>query len=682
MRDLSRLLSPSTIAVIGGGAWGANVITQCRKIGFTGAIHAVHPSRPEIAGVPAFARIADLPAVPDACFIGVNREASVGVVRELAALGAGGAVCFASGFAEASAEIAGAEDLQAALLAAAGDMPILGPNCYGLINAADGVALWPDQHGLGAVARGVAIITQSSNIAINLTMQRRALPIAMLVTVGNQAMISMAEIGMRLLDDPRVTALGLHIEGFGDVAGFERLARHAYRLGKRIVAVKVGASGQAQAATISHTASLAGSDAGAAALLARLGVGRAGSLGVMLEALKILHVGGPLASGQIASMSCSGGEASLMADLGLVAGLTFPPLSSTQSEGLRAALGPRVALANPLDYHTYIWGDTEGMAACFAAMMAPHVALACVVLDYPRGDKCDAGEWAKVVDAMKLATAGARGAATGGRMALLASLPENMPEDVAAAAMAAGIVPLAGMETALAAIAVCADMAAPAAADVWRVGPVGAGARLAEAEAKAALAGYGVPVPRSVRAPDAGRAGACAGEIGFPVVLKGEGLAHKTEAGAVVLGLATREAVVRAAGAMSGASFLVEEMITGAVAEILVGVLRDPAHGFVLTLGAGGTLSELWRDTQSLLLPVSAADIGAALGRLRVAPLLAGYRGAAPADVAAIIDAVLAVQAYVMAHADAVIEAEINPLICTATRAIAADALIVLGEPA
>ena len=139
---------------------------------------------------------------------------------------------------------------------------------------------------------------------------------------------------------------------------------------------------------------------------------------------------------------------------------------------------------------------------------------------------------------------------------------------------------------------------------------------------------------------------------------------------------------MRAAGAMSGASFLVEEMITGAVAEILVGVLRDPAHGFVLTLGAGGTLSELWRDTQSLLLPVSAADIGAALGRLRVAPLLAGYRGAAPADVAAIIDAVLAVQAYVMAHADAVIEAEINPLICTATRAIAADALIVLGEPA
>jgi len=140
------------------------------------------------------------------------------VVRQLAALGAGGAVCFASGFAEAGAEIAGAADLQADLLNAAGDMPILGPNCYGLINAVDGAALWPDQHGCTRVARGVAIITQSSNIAINLTMQRRGLPVAYVVTVGNQAMISMAEIGMSLLDDPRVSALGLHIEGFGDGA--------------------------------------------------------------------------------------------------------------------------------------------------------------------------------------------------------------------------------------------------------------------------------------------------------------------------------------------------------------------------------------------------------------------------------------------------------------------------------
>lgn len=671
MDGLGRLLRPRSIAVIGGGAWCANVVAQCRRTGFAGDIWPVHPKRAEVAGLPAVARLADLPGVPDAAFVGVNRAATVPVVAALAAMGAGGAVCFASGFREALAELADGGDLQDELVAAAGTMPFLGPNCYGFINALDGAALWPDQHGLAPVARGVALVTQSSNIAINLTMQRRGLPVAYVVTAGNQAQTGLAQIGAALLADPRVTALGLHIEGIGDVPAFEALAAAARAAGKPIVALKVGTSDQARAATVSHTASLAGSDAGARALLARLGVAQVESLSIMLETLKLLHVTGPLPSARVGSLSCSGGEASLMADAGQAAGVSFPPLGAAQRTTLRDVLGPKVALANPLDYHTYIWNDRAAMGACFRAMMAPELALGCVVLDFPRNDRCSAADWQAAVDAI----ADARCA---GRMAMIASLPENMPESVAVDAIARGIVPLCGMAEALAAIAAAAWLGQPRQPSpaLHPVGPPPvAPVLIPEAEAKAALAAHGLRIPRAARARNGTAAVRAAAAIGFPVALKAEGVAHKTEAGAVALGLASVAQVRAAAARMAGSGYLVEEMVDGAVAELLIGVTRDPAHGWLLTIAAGGVQTEIWHDSQSLLLPAPDADILAALSRLRMAPLLDGWRGAAAADRGAILAAIRAVASYAAAT-PGLAEVEVNPLICRAADAVAVDALI------
>ena len=149
------------------------------------------------------------------------------MTKSLSVRGSGGAVCFASGFLEAATEDEEAAKLQRLLLEAAAGMPIIGPNCYGLINYLDGVALWPDQHGGEKVSSGVAIITQSSNIAINITMQTRKLPIAYVVTTGNQSQLSQAEIAYKLLDDPRVTSLGLHVEGILSPKDFERLSLKA-----------------------------------------------------------------------------------------------------------------------------------------------------------------------------------------------------------------------------------------------------------------------------------------------------------------------------------------------------------------------------------------------------------------------------------------------------------------------
>ena len=677
MARLHRLLHPRSLAVVGGGTWCENVIRGCRRTGFAGEIWPVHPNRAAVAGVPAFASVAGLPAPPDAAFVGINRGATVDVVRGLRDLGAGGAVCFASGFLEAEAETGDGAALQAALLDAAGEMPLVGPNCYGLINLLDGAALWPDQHGAARVERGVALVSQSSNIMLNLTMQRRGLPIAYAATVGNQAQIDLAQLGQAMIEDVRVTALGLHIEGVRSVRHFEALEKAARRLGKPIVALKVGASEQARTATISHTASLAGSEAGANALFDRLGIGRVSSIPVLLETLKLLHVTGSLGSNRIASLSCSGGEAGLMADAGQRHGLAFPALNPKQQTALRQALGPKVALANPLDYHTYIWGDTAALTRTFCALMDPGLALGCVVLDFPRDDRCCAAEWDRVVEAAE-----ATKAATGTPMAIVSTLPETLPEPVAGAILAAGMVPLCGIDDALEAIAVAADIheATVDHAPILASGSLEAEVTFSEAEAKAALAAHGLELPAARHAASVQTAEAMAESLGFPVVLKGEGAAHKTEAGLVALGLADAAAVHAAAAAMPASAFFVEEMVRGGVAELIVGVLRDPAHGFVLTIGAGGTFTELLQDSVSMLLPVRAHEIDAALDRLRIAPLIAGYRGNPAADRAAIVRAVMAVQAYVTAQAARVVEVEVNPLICTPARAVAADALIRLGE--
>ena len=240
-----------------------------------------------------------------------------------------------------------------------------------------------------------------------------------MVTCGNMAQTSQAEIASALIDDPRVTAVGLHIEGFKDVREWEALAGKAHDRGVPLVALKVGASEQAQAATVSHTASLAGSDAGAQALLERLGIPRLSALPEFLETLKLLHCCGPLPGGNIASISCSGGEASLVADMAAGTGLRFPPLDDGQKGQLREALGQMVALSNPLDYHTYVWRDEDAMARAWAAMTGDDIDLTVSIVDYPT---TDASDWVCATNAALRARA-----MTGARLPLPPAFPSFCP---------------------------------------------------------------------------------------------------------------------------------------------------------------------------------------------------------------------------------------------------------------
>ena len=661
MRDLSRLLRPKSIAVVGGGAWCDQIILQCQKMGFAGQLWMVHPKEIEVRGVKAVASLDRLPSPPDAVFVGVNRHLTIELVRALSAMRAGGAVCFASGFSEAVAEDAAASDLQSALVDAAGDMPILGPNCYGYVNALDNALLWPDQHGCASVDTGVAILTQSSNIAINLTMQQRGLPIAYTIACGNMAQTSQAQIATALLDDPRVTAIGLHIEGFGDTSEWATLAQKAYAKGIPLIALKVGKSDQAQRATVSHTASLAGSDAGAEALLRHLGIGRVHDLPTFLETLMLLHSAGPLDARTLSSVSCSGGEASLVADLAHDTSMEFPDLTDAQRTELSEALGPMVALSNPLDYNTYIWRDTDAMTRAWLPMAAPHIGLTLLIVDYPH---TDASDWVCATDA-----AIAVHKQSGRPVAVVATLPELMPLDIAQKLLAAGVTPLNGLREAIAAAQIAASLKSPSIEAPLTAWADRDAILLSESEAKVELNAYGMKVPKLAN--DLTNAAALTG----PFAVKGTGFAHKSDAGAVALNV-TQSELAEAVKNMPGDGVLIEEMITGAVAEILLGIVRDPAHGFVLTIGAGGVLTEIMQDTISFIVPTSADDIRAGLPHLKSYPLLTGFRGKPAANIDDLIAAIMALQSYVVAHSDRIEEVEINPIMCTPAAAIAADALI------
>jgi len=683
---LRRLLSPRHVSVFGGRA-AAEVVRQCRQLGFAGDIWPVHPRHEFMEGLRCYPDVAALPAAPDASFIAVPRQGTIEVVGALAARGAGGVICYASGFAEVGGE---GVALQQQLVAAAAGMALLGPNCYGMLNYLDGVALWPDQHGGERLTRGVAIVTQSGNIGLNLTMQTRGLPLACLITVGNKAGASIEAIVEALLLDPRISAIGLHIEGLDDVAAFSRVALQALHQRVPLVALKAGSSALGARITMSHTSSLAGPDALYQALFQRLGVARVHDPAGLLETLKFLHVHGALPGRRIVSASCSGGEASLVADLAQARGLEMPALPAPAHQRLHAVLGNKVNVANPLDYHTYIWGDLAAQTECFAGLLDCRFDAHLLVLDFPRQDRCAADAWQTTVDAYIAAQAAQ--ADHGARGVLVASLPEGLPESVARQLLARGIAPMQGLADCLDAIGHAADIGA-AQYRAAMITPLQAtvpltlaGARLLdEASAKQALARFGVPVPTGQVL---GRAQVLpyAAALGYPVVLKAlaPGLAHKTEAGAVRLNLQNDAELDAALTAMAPLSeqFLVEQMVRGALAELLVGVQRDPQFGLTLTLGAGGVFVELLRDSVTLLLPLTRADLLQALQTLQMWPMVTGYRGRAHGDVEALLDAIQAILAFATAHADRLLELDVNPLMVLplGRGVLAVDALIRLAD--
>ncbi len=695
---LSRLLNPKSIAFIGGNEC-AIAIKRTLELGFTGKIWAVHPKREELGGIATVKSVDDIYGDIDAAFIAVKREPTVEIVRALSKKSCGGAVIYAAGFAEA-----GATELQDELSKAANGMPLLGPNCYGFVNGLSRAALWPDEHGIQIRESGVAIITQSGNIACNFAMSNRALPLACVFAIGNQADVDIARMLEALCTDDRITAIGLHIEGLKDIEAFANAAALARKHKKPIIALKTGRSEQGAKVTMSHTSSLAGADTLYDALFERYGIARMTSVTAFAETLKFLHHGGPLKSARLVSLSCSGGEAALVADRALTKNVSFPPFYESTKSLVAATLNEFVTIDNPLDYHTFIWGDEDKLQATFAAVLGGGFDVGMLILDLPTHPHMNPAAWWKTARAFRRASE-----LQSARAVIVSSLHESMPLDLASDLANSNMAPMMGLDDCLTAFEAAAFIGenwernsnldnhhfldrhpsegwdpalqpvpiskvsgTPAFAGVTESGV------MTEHEGKQLLEAFGLNIPEG-RVCTPAEAVATANSLGYPVAVKisSTTILHKTEVGGVALNLKTGAEVEAAAILMSklGDELLIERMVQGAVAELIVGITRDPQFGLALVIGAGGIFTELLKDSITLLLPCSHYEILRALKKLKVWKLVEGFRGKS-GDQEATIAAIKSISAFAAAYKDEVEELDINPLFVLQNGAVAADALI------
>lgn len=688
--NLRRLLSPRHIAFVGGS--DADFSARQCAAQFDGPVWGVNPRRETLGGVTCYGSVEDLPEAPDAVFLATPRTAATETVRQLSRIGAGGVACFTAGYGELGAA---GQRAEAELVEAAGDMALVGPNCYGLVNYTNGAMLWPFGAGNHRCHQGVALIMQSGMLPANMIMNDRSVPITHVISAGNQAVLAIEDYIDVLLDDPAVAAIGLYIEGIRNIQKFADAAVKAVIANKPIVVLKAGKSSLGSQISISHTGSLAGTDQAFQALFDQLGMIRVGSPVEMLETLKFLSVSGAPKGNKLAAFTCSGGDAALVADYCDRVGLDLSQPSDVAKEALGALLPDIATAANPLDYTTPLWGNTELMPEVFQTMVSDGYDVAVVIQDFPpphiHADNSmyrnDAKSFIKACKTLAVPAA------------VCSDLPENIDQESREIMIAGGVTPLQGVDTGLDAIVnacrygmirdqvLSGDRApefrileTPVKESVTRV--------VDEWQGKQRLSAAGIEIPAgkicSIDAIDG-----IIDDLQYPLVLKAVSveLPHKSEAGAVQVNLRNasqlrsaievmRQSVAQAAPEVVIEQVVVESMIEDVIAELMIGINTDPQFGQLLVIASGGVLVELVRDAKTLLLPTSDVRIRNALQGLKCFKLLQGFRGKPAADIELVVNSIRALVDFAATHHRSLVEMDINPLMVTRDRCIAADVMI------
>ena len=689
IENLGRLLNPRHIAFIGGddAEIGAR---QCYEL-FDGEVWGVNPRRETLAGVACYKNIEDLPEAPDAVFLATPRSATVDSVRRLSEMGAGGVACFTAGYGELGEK--GALD-EKRLIKAAGDMALVGPNCYGLINYTSRAILWPFGAGSQRCTKGAALIMQSGMIPANLTMNDRSVPISYVVSAGNQAVLTIEDYMDVLIDSDSVNAIGLYVESIKDIARFSAVSAKALYAGKPIVVLKAGKSKIGSALTISHTGSMAGTDRSFQALFDLLGIIRVDSPVTMLETLKFLSVSGVPTGNKIAAFTCSGGDAALLADYCEEIGLDLSPPSRAARTTLETLLPDIATVSNPLDYTTPLWGNTDQMPSVFSALMEDSYDAAVVIQDYPpKHIHEDNSPYRN--DSQSFIKACQQCGIPG---AVCSDLPENLDRESRELIIEGGVSPLQGFDHGLEAIALSCIYGKRRseilnhenADDFFPIDvPTNNGVTrlINEWNGKQLLQQFDVDVPSGSLIDSSNII--IDSSIQFPIVLKGvsDNLAHKSEVNAVRLGIMSRDELYSSIGEMQQQirsidseldinEFLVEEMIDNVLVELLVGINTDPQFGQTLLIASGGVFVELIGDSVSILLPTTEHAIEHALHQLKIWPLLCGFRGKSAANITQVVNSILNITRFAASRHQTLLELDVNPLMITSTRVVAADVMI------
>jgi acetyl-CoA synthetase len=649
--DPAPLLEPRSVAVVGAtdrpGSYGDTVLANLERAGFPGPVWGVHPKRRTVHGRECVPSPADLPEAVDAVVFAIPAAKVPASLVEAAERGCRGAIVIAAGFGESPSGSELERELEAA--AARAGIPVCGPNGNGVISVAARAPLWGDS--VPELRAGpVAMITQSGNLAVNAIGSRRGIDFHTLVSAGNQTVLDAADWLAAVARRDGVRSIALFLEEDGDGARLaESLAICAER-GVGVAVLKVGTSRAGAEAASAHTGAVAGDQRAFRALIEEAGGVLARNPHELLELARVLAEprSRPPTGGRhgLAVLTCSGGDSGTAADLAEREGLGLPPLADDTVARLAELLPAAATPVNPLDYTSLIWGDSELLAEIAGTVGDdPGIDQLLLLYDHPEGLRPEhEDQWRAVRTGL------ADGAERSRAAALIASTLPDLIDDAAARELAArGIPAVAGLATAIACVR--ALQAAPGdsdrlraisdAASRVRAGSNGqAGDWLSEAEAKRLLRDHGLPVPDGAEI-DTGDEGAClsvAAELGWPVALKlsGPSVRHKSDAGALALGIGGEDELRRARERLvalpeaSGATLIVERMAEPGV-ELLVSA-RSDAVVPVLTVGLGGVWTETLGDAAVVPLPADTERVAEAIRSLRGASLLTGGRGGDPFD--------------------------------------------------
>ncbi|MEO9131854.1 MAG: acetate--CoA ligase family protein, partial [Sphingomonas sp.] len=678
-RSLARLLRPRSVAIIGAsdkpGALGASVLANLERQGFDGAIHLVNPKRTDIGGRPCVASVDDLPEGIDAAVLAIPRAGVLDTIHALARRGVGSAVVFAAGFAEDGPQGL-ADQQEIAAVAAASGMVVEGPNCLGLVNFIDRISLtfieMPEARAEGDSR--VGIVSQSGAMAAVLatTMIVREVPLSCYISTGNEAASGVEDYLAYLVDSPETTVIAMIVEQFRSPARFLAAARAARAAGKQIVLLHPGRSVAGAESAATHTGAMAGDYAVMRVHAEHAGVIVVNSLEELGDVVEIIARCKVAPSGGAGVVAESGAFKAMLLDLSEELGLDLPKLSDADSPALRAALPDFVPVSNPLDVTAQglvdpgLYGRTitalvedERVGAILVALIQTTVATSSIKFD---------------------AVAGALEALGGTKPVIVAGVDEGgvVREEDIARLRKLGVPYLPTAERAVRALAritgrtTRSDPLANAPAEPLQGLPV-MGETVPEYRSKALLGARGIAFPRHELATTKAEAQAAAERLGYPIVLKAQAAAlpHKSDAGGVIVGLADADAVAAGwdqlhaniATARPGLALdgvLVEGMAARGV-ELIVGARNDPAWGPVILVGFGGVAAELLHDVRLLPTGLSQDEIMAEIRQLRMAPLLDGFRGAPPMDVAAVARIVAAL-GEVVAATPSIREIDLNPV--------------------
>ena len=685
--SLRPFFEPAGVAVVGAssrrGTIGGELFRNILSGDFAGAAYPVNPKGSAVAGVRGYRTVSEIPDPVDLAVIAVPSRHVPDAAEDALRSGVRALVVISAGFAEVGSDGAERQERLVALVRSHGAR-LIGPNCLGI--AVAGPSLNATFAARSAPNGNIGFSSQSGALGLALleAADSRGLGLSAFVSIGNKADVSSNDLLEWWEEDPATGVVLLYVESFGNPRRFGRIARRVARR-KPILALKSGTSATGQRAASSHTAALAGSEAGVDALFRQAGVIRAASLEELIDVATLLSSQPEVRGRRVAVLTNAGGLGILAADACDAARLELPALSDETTARLRELLPAEASVANPVDMLGS--ATAESYAAALPVVLADPNVDALLVLFVPAvsatavevADAVDttarAAEQDKPVLAVVMSSEGVPPSLRAGSAVAAFAYPESAARALGRAAERGewlrrplGSAPaLEGIDRPAAAAVV--ERALARAEDSW----------LDPAETRQLLAAYGLPLVPEQVAENADAAAAAAAELGYPAVVKSAAAgAHKTETGGVALDLGDEEAV-RGAAERIGVPVIVQPMLRGG-AELLAGLVQDPVFGPLVAFGPGGVFAELIGEASLRIAPLTDVDAEELVTSGKAGRLVTGFRGAPPADLASLVDLVHRLSA-IGDDLPGVSELDLNPVLGFPDRAVAIDARVRISRP-